>query len=587
MDSTRRLPEKEQSDMPVTSSFETFETGDRDSRIVEISPLAETRWQYLRRYFTTKDGWIGNYDYAYLVTPNIWPLNKKYKDYQAPFYGLNDEVPILLTIILGLQHALTMIGSIVSPPLAIASGAFYLDAEKSQYLVSAAFITTGIATALQVTRVHFANTPFYIGTGLLSVVAPTFDVLAIAFSYSDMRYANGTCPTASDGTKLPCPDAWGAMLGTILCTVWIQILLSFVPPKTLNRIFPKVVTGTLLLLVGVYLISSGMENWGGSSNCDGGSGYYALCPNTAAPRPLPWGDPKLIGLGFSVFITIIFVELFGSPLMRSASVVLGLAMGCAISGATGYWSRENIDAAPVATFLWVETFKLSVDGALALPLLIMFICEAVSCMPDILATAEISGVDIDGIEFNSRIQGGILCDGVGSLVSALGTGLPMVSQAGNNGVISLTGCASRRAGWCAAAFLVLMGIFGKFGAVFGSMPPSVLGGMQVFLYSTIVVAGVKVLSLVEFTRRNRFILTAALGIGFMDIVSPNWFAKILAYEGSNVRLQGFEQGINLMVETPFIISAVVGVVLNFILPHDGGKKVELLDGRDGRPALPT
>ncbi|KAJ5151322.1 uncharacterized protein N7482_010574 [Penicillium canariense] len=587
MDATRKLPEKERSEMPVTSFLDTFDAGDRESHILEIAPAAETRLQYLRRYFTSWDGWIGNYDYAYLVTPNIWPLNQKYKDYQAPFYGLNDEVPILLTIILGLQHALTMIGSVVSPPLAIASGAFYLDAEKSQYLVSAAFITTGIATALQVTRVHLTKTPFYIGTGLLSVVAPTFDVLAIAFSYAEMRYANGTCPTSSDGSKLPCPDAWGAMLGTILCTVWIQILLSFVPPKTLNRIFPKLVTGTLLLLVGVYLISSGMENWGGSSNCDGGSGYYALCPNTAAPKPLPWGDPKLIGLGFSVFITIIFVELFGSPLMRSASVVFGLAVGCTISGATGYWSRENIDAAPVATFLWVETFKLSVDGALALPLLIMFICEAVSCMPDILATAEISGVDIDGIEFNSRIQGGILCDGVGSLVSALGTGLPMVSQAGNNGVISLTGCASRRAGWCAAAFLILMGIFGKFGAVFGSMPPSVLGGMQVFLYSTIVVAGMKVLSLVEFTRRNRFILTAALGIGFMDIVSPRWFAKILAYEGSNVRLQGFEQGINLMVETPFIIAAVVGVVLNFVLPYDGSKKVGRVEERDGRPALPT
>jgi hypothetical protein len=73
----------------------------------------------------------------------------------------------------------------------------------------------------------------------------------------------------------------------------------------------------------------------------------------------------------------------------------------------------------------------------------------------------------------------------------------------------------------------------------------------------------------------------------MDIVSPSWFAKILAYEGSNIRLQGFEQGINLMVETPFIISAVVGVLLNSILPSDGSKKVELLDGRDGRPALPS
>lgn len=90
-------------------------------------------------------------------------------------------------------------------------------------------------------------------------------------------------------------------------------------------------------------------------------------------------------------------------------------------------------------------------------------------MPDILATAEISNVDIEGTQFNSRIQGGILCDGLGSLVSAFGTGLPMVSQAGNNGVISLTGCASRRAGWCASGFLILMGMFGKFGAVFGSM----------------------------------------------------------------------------------------------------------------------
>lgn len=155
--------------------------------------------------------------------------------------------------------------------------------------------------------------------------------------------------------------------------------------------------------------------------------------------------------------------------MKSASIIIGLAVGCAISGATGYWSRENIDAAPTITFIWAHTFKLSVDGALVLPLLIMFVCEAVSCMPDILATAEISNVDIEGTQFNSRIQGGILCDGLGSLISALGTGLPMVSQAGNNGVIVLTGCASRRAGWCASGFLVLMGMFGKFGAVFGSM----------------------------------------------------------------------------------------------------------------------
>jgi len=284
-------------------------------------------------------------------------------------------------------------------------------------------------------------------------------------------------------------------------------------------------------------------------------------------------------------MTVIIVEQFGSPLMKSASIILGLAVGCAISGATGYWSRENIDAAPAVTFLWVHTFKLSVDGALILPLLIMFICEAVSCMPDILATAEISNVDIEGTQFNSRIQGGILCDGLGSLLSAFGTGLPMVSQAGNNGVISLTGCASRRAGWCASGFLILMGLFGKFGAVFGSMPPSVLGGMQVFLYSTIAVAGIRVLGLIAWTRRNRFILTASLGIGFIDIVQPTWFNQILDYSGSNVNLQGFEQGLNLIVETPFIVAAVIGVFLNLVLPDDKSAMDGIVRDGSGRPVL--
>ncbi|KAK8135405.1 purine permease [Apiospora sp. TS-2023a] len=538
---------------------------DSISEHIVINQGLDSKFSYLKWYLTSKEGWLGDYDYLYLVTPNIWPLNRKYKHHKTPFYGLNDEVPILLTIILGLQHALCMVGSIVSPPLAIAGGAFYLDSATTQYMVSAAFITAGIATALEVTRVHLAKTPFFIGTGLLSVVGPTFDILPIAFNYTSMRYKDGTCPTGSD--------------------VWVQILMSFVPPKTLNRIFPKVVTGSLLLLVGIYLVGNGMQNWGGSSNCHGGEGFYALCPNTAAPKPLSWGNPKLIGLGFAVFVSIVLVEQFGSPLMKSSSVIIGLFVGCLASGLTGYWSMSNIQAAPAATFLWVHTFKLSVDGALILPLLIMFVCEAVSCMPDILATAEISNVDIEGTEFNSRVQGGILCDGLGSLISALGTGPPMVSQAGNNGVISLTGCASRRAGWCAAAFLILMGIFGKFGALFGSMPPSVLGGMQVFLYSTIAVAGLRVLGLVRYTRRNRFILTVALGIGFLDIVQPDWFSQMLTYDGDNVALAGFEQGINLIVETPFIVAAVIGVFLNMVLPQDASQMDDFIKDQSGHAVM--
>jgi xanthine/uracil permease len=145
---------------------------------------------------------------------------------------------------------------------------------------------------------------------------------------------------------------------------------------------------------------------------------------------------------------------------------------------------------------------------------------------------------------------------------------------------------SRRAGWFASFFLILMGLFGKFGAVFGALPPSVLGGMQVFLYSTIAVARIRVLGLVPFTWRNRFVLTCALGVGFIDIVSPDWFSQILAYQGSNVSLAGFEQGLNLVVETPFIVAAVIGVFLNLVLPIDRSEMDDLIRDSNGQ-LLPT
>ena len=130
-----------------------------------------------------------------------------------------------------------------------------------------------------------------------------------------------------------------------------------------------------------------------------------------------------------------------------------------------------------------------------------------------------------------------------------------------------------------------MGFFAKFGAVFSAMPPSVLGGMQVFLYSTIAVAGIRVLGLIQFTRRNRFILTVALGIGLIDIVAPTWFDQILDYSGSNVHLQGFEQGLNLIVKTPFIIAAVVGVFLNLCLPDDKSEMDNMMYGTDSKGKL--
>lgn len=402
----------------------------------------QSTWQRvfseLKYTFTTRDGLIGDYDYAYLFTPNIWPLNKKYKDHVPPFFYPDDKIPLLLILILGIQHALTMISGIVTPVLAISRSAFYFDTATTEYLVSAAFITSGIGTLLQITRTKIRGTPYYLGAGILSVIGPTFDIIPITIKYTAPLYARGVCPTSESGTKLPCPEAYGNLIGSILVCVWMQFLVSFVPARTLKKVFPSVVTGVLLLILGIYLVTTAGESWGGGASCLDGTGVNALCPSTRAPRPLPWGDPKLIGLGFSVFVTIIIVEMIGSPLMKSASIIFALAVGSAISGATGYWSDSQIQQAPAITFLWTTTFKLGVDGALILPLLILFVCEALVCMPSIAATSEASGVETEGLKANTRVQGGILCDATGSLIAGFGFTIPMVSHAGNNGVIVVT-----------------------------------------------------------------------------------------------------------------------------------------------------
>lgn len=93
--------------------------------------------------------------------------------------------------------------------------------------------------------------------------------------------------------------------------------------------------------------------------------------------------------------------------------------------------------------------------------------------------------------------------------------------------------------------------------------------------------------MVPFTRRNRFVLTCALGVGFIDIVAPTWFDQILDYGGSNVRLQGFEQGINLIVKTPFVIAAIVGVFLNLVLPLDKSEMDAAMTGRDSKGGVVT
>lgn len=388
-------------------------------------------------------------------------------------------------------------------------------------------------------------------------------------------YANGYCPVDADtGARLPCPEGYGAILGTCAVCALLEILLSFIPPRILLRMFPPIVTGPTVMLIGVKLIQSGFRNWlGGTGPCSSPAtavDFFERCPNIAAPNALPWGSPEYLGLGFSVFVTIIICERFGSPIMKSTSVVIGLLTGCIIGGATGYFDRSGIDAAPVASFVWVETFPLTIYAPLVLPILAVYIIVATEAIGDITATCDVSRLDVDGKVYESRIQGGILADGLAGCIAALMTITPMSCFAQNNGVIALTRCANRKAGYMCCISLIIMGIFAKFAASLVAIPSAVLGGMTTFLFCAVAVSGMAIIARPQhaYNRRSRFILTAGLALGYGATLVPTYFDNIFSYSGGNKSLQGFLDAITLVMETGFAVCAMVCMLLNLMLAEE-------------------
>lgn len=396
----------------------------------------------------------------------------------------------------------------------------------------------------------------------------SFATITVAQGAFSQMYNSGFCPVDANGTRLPCPQGYGALLGTSCLCSLLEIGLSFMSSRILSRIFPPLVTGPTVLLIGASLVKSAMQDWGGGASCGFDPSLRLLCPSADAPHALPWGSPEFIGLGFLVFVTIILCERFGPPILKSCAVVVGLLVGSIVAAACNYFDSSGIAAAPVASFAWVHTFPLTIYPPLILPLLALYIVIMMESIGDITATCDVSRLQVEGAMFDSRIQGGVLGNGLTCLLAGLLTISPMSVFAQNNGVIALTKCANRTAGYCCCFFLVVMGIFSKFAAALVAIPSAVLGGMTTFLFSSVAVSGIRIISTIDFTRRNRFILTASFALGMGITLVPDWWAYVFSYSGENRALEGLLNAVDLVMENGFAVCAILGVVLNLVIPDE-------------------
>ncbi|KAL7414494.1 xanthine uracil permease [Mrakia frigida] len=543
------------------------------------------RAQTSAKKFTTREGWLGEFDFAHLCMPQMpyhFGKGPQTPRKPPPFYALDADLPILLAIVAGFQHALAMLGGLITPPIIFAN-ALSLDAATQSYMISASLIASGFLSMIQMSRFKL---PFgyYLGTGLITVVGTSFATLSSAFAVFNAYYADGKCSTVTDAagivTRSACPDAFGALLGTSMLCSLLEMGMAFIPPAKLRKIFPPIVTGVVVFLIGASLIGeSGLLAWGGSSNdCHlrPETGFFALCPNINAPNAAKWGSPQFIGLGFLSFMTIVLTEIFGSPFLRNASIIVGLVVGMIVAGPTGYVDGSRLAASPAITFLWTTTFKLSIYGPAILPMFAVYISLAMEAIGDITASSEASRVEVEGPLFDSRIQGGVLADGLAGLLSGLGTVSPMSIFAQNNGVITLTRCANRKAGYVCACFLVFFGVLGKIAGVFLSIPPPVLGGVTTFLFASVATSGVRVLSYIKWTRRDRFILAASLAFGLGNLLVPDFATHLFDdVPSTNSGLRGFLSSITIVLSTPYLIAGVVGVLLNSLLPYEVDERVNI------------
>lgn len=270
----------------------------------------------------------------------------------------------------------------------------------------------------------------------------------------------------------------GAFLGTCMVAAVLEIGISFIPPKIMRRIFPPIVTGTCVTLIGAGLVATGMKYWGGGVFCAENSfsraaafGGPQLCTGNGEVV-LGYGAPEYFGLGLSVVIMLVLLNIFGSPFMKNSAVIIALFFGYIVSAiawktdeTTGkrlrFVTEQKIEDAPWFSFPWMTVFPLGFYPSAFIPILIGFVVTSVETVGDITASCDASRIPSSGRDAESRVQGGLLCDGVNTLIALLMTTPPNTTFSQNNGVISLTRCASRAAGLACAGWLMFFGMFAK------------------------------------------------------------------------------------------------------------------------------
>ena len=453
-------------------------------------------------------------------------------------YDFEGKLPLKQAIPLGLQHVLAMFVGNLTPILIITSAcAAMSDAEQfaaiQVSLLQNAMLIAGVVTLIQLFAIGPVGGKVPIIMGTSSGFIGVFQSVAKVMGGGILGYA--------------------AIMGASIIGGLFEGVLGFLL-KPLRRFFPAVVTGTVVLSIGLSLISVGVGSFGGGSNAK------------------DYGSIENLLVALAVLVIILVLKHATKGMMSSSCILIGITCGYIICSlmpmflsTTGVSAEGtefvkswviNWDAVAQAKWFAIPEFMPVTpvfDLRAILPVLIMFIVTAVETVGDISGVIE-GGMGREATD--EELSGGVICDGLGSSLAAVFGVLPNTSFSQNVGLVTMTKIVNRFALACGAIFLILCGLFPKLAALISIMPQSVLGGAAVIMFSSIVMSGIQLITKEPLNARRMTIVSVALGLGY-------------GLGANSAVLAGLPEAVQMIFGGSGIVpAALVAIILNICLPEE-------------------
>ena len=449
-------------------------------------------------------------------------MSTKSDDSISIAYELDDKPPLPKSILLAVQHVAVMI--VPSTAVAfIVAGAAGLNAADTTFLVQMAILFAGIATVVQSYTVGpvGARLPIVMGTSFAFVGAMT----SIA---------------ASSGLDV--------VFGSILVSAFVVPLLLGWQFKNLKSFFPPLVSGLIVVIIGLYLIPVGMEYSAGGVGAEN------------------FGSAQNLALAGIVLVIAVLFNLLLDGLWRLFSIIIGIAAGYAVAIALGV-----VNFSPFFDAAWFAIpqpgeFGFAIEPVPLVTFMFLFLVSGMETIGDMSGITAAEGRNPTDEEF----RGGIWADGFMSGLGALFGSFPQTSFSQNVGIINFTGVMSRHVVAIGGFVLIGLGLIPKFGAVVTTIPDAVFGGAVLVMVAMVAASGMRLLFLnIEMNRRNMVIIATALGLGLGVATVPE-------------ALQGLPEGAQDFFGEPVIMTGLSALLLNTFVPGESSPLFDAAES-DNKP----